>query len=110
MDHKRQHATLSDLEDLVDDLVDEIIGSVRKEHTNFDNNWLPHYEFQLDAPSQFVKFVGFNTLICQDSKMQLYFFSADELELKTKQARKFKIFDAMGNDRFIVASLDKQNI
>ena len=45
MDHKRQHATLSDLEDLVDDLVDEIIGSVRKEHTNFDNNWLPHYEF-----------------------------------------------------------------
>ena len=43
-DQQRQKATLTDLEDLVDDLVDEIIGAIRKEHTNFDNNWLPMYE------------------------------------------------------------------
>ena len=48
---KRQRATLTDLEELVDDLVDEVIGSLRREHTNFDNNWLPAYEFELDAPS-----------------------------------------------------------
>ena len=42
---------MHDLEDLVDDLVDDIISSVRKEHTNFDNNWLPLYEFMLDSPS-----------------------------------------------------------
>ena len=57
---------MHDLEDLVDDLVDDIISAVRKEHTNFDNNWLPLYEFILDAPSQFVKFVGINTILCQD--------------------------------------------
>ena len=55
---------MTDLEDLVDDLVDDIINSIRKEQTNFDNNWLPLYEFVLDAPSQFVKFVGKNTLVC----------------------------------------------
>ena len=65
---KRQHATLNDLEDLVDDLVDEVIGSIRREHTNFDNNWLPSFEFNLDAPSNFVKFVGVNTVLCQDNK------------------------------------------
>lgn len=81
---KRQHATLSDLEDLVDDLVDEVITSLRREHTNFDNNWLPSFEFNLDAPSSFVKFVGVNTILCQDNRMQLYFFSADELELRSK--------------------------
>ena len=43
-EQKRQKATLTDLEDLVDDLVDDIIGSIRKEHTNFDNNWLATYE------------------------------------------------------------------
>ena len=48
---KRQEATMNDFEDVVDDLVDEIILSVRKEHTNFDNSWLPLYEFELDAPS-----------------------------------------------------------
>ena len=65
-DQKRQQATLRDLEDLVDDLVDDIINKVRQEHTNFDNNWLPLYEFILDTPSQFVKYVGINTVICQD--------------------------------------------
>ena len=65
-DQKRQHATLRDLEDLVDDLVDDIINEVRKEHTNFDNNWLPLHEQVLDSPSQFVKFVGINTVLCQD--------------------------------------------
>lgn len=94
----------------MDDLVDEIISSIRKEHTNFDNNWLALYEQNLDAPSQFVKFVGVNTIICQDQQMQLYFFTADELELKKKIPRKFKAFDAFGNDRFIVVALDKRNI
>lgn len=94
----------------MDDLVDEIINSVRKEHTNFDNNWLPHTEFNLDAPAQFVKYVGINTLICQDSKMMVYFFSSDELEIRQKMPRKFKIFDAFGNDRFILVALDKRNI
>lgn len=65
-DQSRQRATMTDLEDLVDDLVDDIINSIRKERTNFDNNWLPLYEFVLDAPSQFVKFVGKNLLVCQD--------------------------------------------
>ena len=65
-DQKRQTATLNDLEDLVDDLVDDIIGAIRKEHTNFDNNWLPTFEIMLDNPAQFVKFVGINTLVCQD--------------------------------------------
>lgn len=65
-DQKRQRATIMDLEDLVDDLVDDIVCAVRREQTNFDNNWLPLYEFVLDYPSQFVKYVGINTLICQD--------------------------------------------
>ena len=73
---------MRDLEDLIDDMVDDVIGAIRKEHTNFDNQWLPLHEQPLDAPSQFVKYVGINTLLCQDSKMQLYFFTADELELK----------------------------
>ena len=60
---------MHDLEDLVDDLVDDIINSVRKEHSNFDNNWLPLYEFTLDSPSQFVKYVGINTILCQDQNM-----------------------------------------
>ena len=107
---KRQRATLTDLEELVDDLVDEVIGSLRREHTNFDNNWLPAYEFELDAPSQFVKFVGMNVVLCQDKKMTLYFFAADDLELRSKQARKFRAYDAIGNDRFIMVSLDKRNI
>ena len=51
-----------------------------------------------------------NTILCQDSKMQLYFFSADELELRSKQGRKFKVYDALGNDQFIMVSLDKRNI
>lgn len=55
---------MRDLEDLVDDLVDDIIGAVRKENTNFDNNWLPSYEFVLDAPANFVKYVGINTVVC----------------------------------------------
>jgi len=101
---------MHDLEDLVDDLVDDIISSVRKEHTNFDNNWLPLYEFMLDSPSQFVKYVGINTILCQDQKMQLYFFSGDELEIRQKMPRKFKVFDAFGNDRFILVALDKRNI
>ena len=42
--------------------------------------------------------------------MQLYFFSGDELELRSKQSRKFKVYDALGNDRFIMVSLDKRNI
>ena len=42
--------------------------------------------------------------------MQIYFFTADELELKKKMPRKFKAFDAFGNDRFIVVALDKRNI
>ena len=42
--------------------------------------------------------------------MQLYFFSADELELRSKQGRKFKVYDALGNDQFIMVSLDKRNI
>ena len=53
----------------MDDLVDDIINEVRKEHTNFDNNWPPLYEFILDTPAQFVKYVGINTVICQDQKM-----------------------------------------
>lgn len=57
---------------------------MRREHTNFDNNWLPAYEFNLDAPSNFVKFVGVNTVLCQDNKNQLYFFSAEDLELRSK--------------------------
>ena len=101
---------MRDLEDLVDDIVDDIIHSIRREHTNFDNNWLPLVEFTLDAPSNFVKFVGVNTLICQDSNMQVYFFTADELELKSKVSRKFKIIDAFGNERFILVALDKRNI
>jgi len=63
-DQKREKATKLDLEDLVDDLVDDIIGAIRKEHTNFDNNWLPLYEYHLDANSQFVKYVGVNTILC----------------------------------------------
>mmetsp|Transcript_4071 Transcript_4071/g.4983 ORF Transcript_4071/g.4983 Transcript_4071/m.4983 type:complete len:98 (+) Transcript_4071:1013-1306(+) len=51
-----------------------------------------------------------NTILCQDNKMQLYFFSADELELRSKQTRKFKVYDALGNNRFIMVSLDKRNI
>lgn len=109
-DQKRQAATKEDLEDLVDDLVDDIIGSIRKERTNFDNNWLPLYEYTLEYNSQFVKFVGVNTLVCQDTSNQLHFFSAEDLELKKKMPRKFKIFDAAGNDRFIVIALDKRNI
>ena len=42
--------------------------------------------------------------------MQLYFFTADELELKQKMPRKFKVFDALGNDRFILVALDLRNI
>lgn len=42
--------------------------------------------------------------------MTLYFFSADELELRSKQSRKFKAYDALGNDRFIMVALDKRNI
>ena len=64
----------------------------------------------MDYPSQFVKFVGINTLLCQDTNNQLYFFSADELELRSKMPRKFKVFDAFGNDRFIMVALDKRNI
>ena len=94
----------------MDDLVDDIINAVRKEHTNFDNNWLPLYEFILDNPAQFVKYVGINTVVCQDQKMQLYFFTGDELELKQKMPRKFKVFDALGNDRFILIALDLRNI
>ena len=95
---------------MVDDLVDDIIGAIRKEHTNFDNNWLPLYEFVLDHPSQFVKYVGINTILCQDSAMTLYWFTADELELRGKMSRKFKIYDAVGNEKFIVVALDKRNI
>ena len=101
---------INDFEDLVDDLGDEIIGSIRKELTNFDNSWLPHYEFTLDAPSEFVKYVGFNMLICQDLEKKIYFFTGDELELKQKMPRKFKVFDAFGSERFIIVSLDDQNI
>ncbi len=42
--------------------------------------------------------------------MQIYFFSADELEIRQKMPRKFKVFDAIGNDRFILVALDKRNI
>ena len=65
-DQKRQLTIIHDLEDFIDELADEVIGSVRKIQTNFDNQWLPHYEVELDAPSQFVKYVGFNIIVCQD--------------------------------------------
>lgn len=42
--------------------------------------------------------------------MMMYFFTADELELKQKMPRKFKVMDAFGNDRFIMIALDKRNI
>ena len=42
--------------------------------------------------------------------MQIYFFSGDELELRQKMPRKFKVFDAFGNERFILVALDKRNI
>ena len=83
---------------------------MRKEHTNFDNNWFPSYEYVLDAPSNFVKFVGINTILCQDATNQIYFFSADDLKLRHKMPCKFKVFDAIGNDTFIVVSFDKRNI
>lgn len=95
---------------MVDDLVDDIIGAIRKEHTNFDNGWLPTYEIYLEHSTQFVKYVGVNTLVCQDNKMNLHFFTADELELKQKMPRKFKVYDALGNDRFILVALDLRNI
>ena len=68
------------------------------------------YEQCIDAPAQFVKFVGVNTILCQDQNMQIYFYSADELELRQKMPRKFKVFDALGNERFILVALDKRNI
>ena len=60
---KKQATTLKDLSELIEDTVDEIIGAVRKEKTNFDNAWLPTHEVELDAQSTFVKFVGFNLLV-----------------------------------------------
>lgn len=42
--------------------------------------------------------------------MQLYFFTADDLGLIQKMPRKFKLFDAFGNDRFIIVALDDLSI
>ena len=42
--------------------------------------------------------------------MQLYFFSGDDLELKHKMPRKFKIFDAIGNAGYILMAMDDKNI
>ena len=101
---------MGDLEELVEDTVDEIITAVRKEHTNFDDVWLPQNEFILDAQSTFVKFVGYNIVVCQDKLNQVYFFSGDELKLEKKISRKFQLFDAFGSKEFICLSLDKRNL
>ena len=49
MKQKKQSTTLKDLAELIEDTVDEIIGAVRKEKTNFDNAWLPTHEVELDS-------------------------------------------------------------
>jgi len=80
----KQKTTLKDLAELIEDTVDEIIGAVRKEKTNFDNAWLPTHEVELDSQASFVKYVGFNTVVVQDNKFQVYFFTGDELLLQKK--------------------------
>ena len=78
---RKMKSTLEDLEDLIEDTIDDVIEGVRKEKTSFDNSWIPTYEVDLDAPAQFVKFVGYNLLLVQDVQNSLYFFTADELVL-----------------------------
>ena len=107
---KKQNNTLKDLAELIEDTVDEIIGAVRKEKTNFDNAWLPTHEVELDYQSTFVKYVGFNLLVVQDNKFQLYFFSGDELLLQKKLVRKWKIQDAFGIQKYICLAFDQRNV
>ena len=46
---KKQKTTQEDLEDLIEDTIDDVIEGVRREKTNFDNSWLPTYDFELDS-------------------------------------------------------------
>ena len=48
-EQKKQKNTIENLEDLIEDTIDDCIEGIRKEKTNFDNEWLPTYEFVLDA-------------------------------------------------------------
>ena len=59
----QNNKTLQQLAALVDEKVDECIFAIRREYTNFENSWLPTEEFVLEAPSHFVKFIGYNTVI-----------------------------------------------
>ena len=101
---------MKDLKELIEDSVDEIIGQIRREKTNFDNAWLPTHEVELEAQSTFVKFVGFNLLVVQDNNFTIYFFTGDELLLQQKLQRKWKIFDAFGSSKYVCLAFDKRNI
>jgi hypothetical protein len=107
---KKQATTLKDLAELIEDTVDEIIGAVRKEKTNFDNAWLPTHEVELDSQASFVKYVGYNTVVVQDIKFQVYFFTGDELLLQKKSPQKNKLQDAFGNRKYICMALDQRNV
>ena len=64
---------MSDLVTLIDETVDEVIDHVRKETTNFDNVWLPSEEFPLDNKSNFIKYLGYNTVLVQDIKGNVFY-------------------------------------
>ena len=71
---KRNNTKLKELVGLIDETVDECIFSIRRECTNFDNIWIPTEEFQLEAFSNFIKYVGFNTVVVQDIDGMIYYW------------------------------------
>lgn len=82
---KKKSKTLKELVGLVDETVDECIFSIRREYTNFDNIWVPTEEFVLEHQANFIKYIGFNTVIVQDVKGVIYYLLGSTLQLINKQ-------------------------
>ena len=82
---KNKKNILKELVQLVDETVDESIFSLRREITNFDNIWLPSEEFKLENQANFIKYIGYNTVIVQDIKGIIYYLNGTTLELIEKK-------------------------
>ena len=107
---KRNNTKLKELVGLIDETVDECIFSIRRECTNFDNIWIPTEEFQLEAFSNFIKYVGFNTVVVQDIDGMIYYLSGSSLTLVHKAKLGCKVFDAFGCKEYICLALDNKKV
>lgn len=107
---KRNNTKLKELVGLIDETVDECIFSIRRECTNFDNIWIPTEEFQLEASSHFIKYVGFNTVVVQDVDGMIYYLSGSTLTLVHKAKVGCKVFDAFGCKEYICLALDHKKV